>query len=150
MGENVDKFSDFVFSERQSNNNAPVGPSPGIILATGSSAFLASLLINLAVGQITNSNRLTTISTTTAPPTTTMKTTTLATITMTTSSAPLSNISSKGCPDGWVDGRSVNLGCVWAEIREDPLLIGQDYLGDDMGYSLGGGEGVNQVRPYSS
>jgi hypothetical protein len=63
--------------------NAPAGPSPGIILATGSSAFLASLLINLAVGQVANSDRLTTSQTITtthrASPTTTRTATTTTT-----------------------------------------------------------------------
>ena len=116
-----------------------VGSSSGLLLATGSSAFLASLLVNMAVRNMRTGQQLTTTTSTTStrPPSTQSSTT-------------ASSIPTKGCPDGWVDGRSVDLGCVWAEIREDPLLLGEDYNGNIMDYSLGGGEGVNQVRIIGS
>ena len=107
---------------------------PAIILATGSSAFLASLLVNLVVLGVQQTS-----------------TTAVAATTSTTSTTtpipppfppPVSTIPASGCPDGWEDGRGVGMGCVWAEIYEDPLLTG---VGDTVGYSLGGGESVKQV-----
>ena len=131
-------WSAYQLSERQTSSN---GPSPGLILATGSSAFLASLLINMAAINIQASDQVTTITTMTTSMVTTPTTSTQSS--SSTTSTPFSNIPNTGCPDGWVDGRSVQLGCLLVEIREEPLLIGEDYYGNDMAYSLGGGEGVN-------
>ena len=116
---------------------------PAIILATGSSAFLASLLLNMAVRSVQQ------ISITTAVPTTSAVSATTSTTTPIPASSPppVSNIPATGCPDGWEDGRGVGMGCVWAEIYEDPLLTG---VGDTSGYSLGGGENVKQVELYIS
>ena len=122
------------------------GSNPAVLLATGSSAFLASLLVNLAVRGVP---QIPTIQTTTTVPTTTTVSTTTSTTTPapTSTPPPVSNIPDSGCPDGWEDGRDVGLGCVWAEIHEDPLLTGVDFNGNPLDYSLGGGEAMKQVGP---